>query len=71
MKVFVDKSREVGCINCDTEKETLDYLRKLAREFFLGNPGDTVYSVALIDFETREHSILEFEIETKIEVTEY
>lgn len=69
--MFLDKGNYSGYLNFNSNQECIGYLRKRAREFFADNPDEKVYSVALINFDSREHSILEFEVETKIIVLEY
>ena len=70
--MFLDKGNYSGYLNFNSKQECIDFLRKRrAREFFADNPDEKVYSVALINFDSREHLILEFEVETKINVLEY
>ena len=49
----------------------MEFLRVKSKEFFHSNSEAGMFSVAIFDFDTREHSIIEIEIETKFDFTEY
>ena len=71
MKMFLGQDNCSGYLNFNSDKEAIEYLQRGARAFFRYTPDETKYSVAIIDFEDRTSSIIEFDIETKIEILEY
>lgn len=71
MKQYFHESGYNGYLNFDTDAEVMERLQKLAKIYFRDNPESTGYRVAVIDFDTREHSIIEIVVETKFDITEY
>lgn len=58
-------------LNFNSDAEAMATLEKLAKKYFAGNPECSVYLVAAVDFDTREHYIIEFEVKTTFNITKY
>ena len=71
MKMFLLRIVIGGYLNFSTAAEIMEFLRVKAKEFFHSNSEAGTFSVAIFDFDTREHSIIEIEIETKFDFAEY
>ena len=71
MKRYFTEAFDCGFLNFNTDAGIMEFLQSKAKEFFRDNSEVTQFSVAVIDFETRQHSIFEFDIETKITTSEY
>jgi len=71
MKMFLTSDGSSGYLNQNTSSGHMGFLQDMAKRYFQDNPESTEFRVAVVDFDTREHSIIEIVMETTFDISEY